>query len=239
MSEMLPPPAPPPSPPPPPSSAPAEASLPWERASAGLGSLLPTIGQFVTSPMTSFSRMSLSVDLVRPIAYYVILVLLGSVVTQLWNAVFFEQLVGILRSVIPPEMAEQAAPFLQRPGVLNIVLNLVITPLVMLVVLFIWTALVHVGLVITGGAGGGFATTLRVICYARTGDVALLVPLFGWIVAFFWRRGLEFVGLSAAHKTDPWKALVAVLLPIVLCCACIALGLFAFGAALASAFKQM
>ena len=240
MSEMLPPTDPPyPPPPPPPPAPPVVDALPWERPSAGLGSIFPTIGQFVTSPLQSYAKMSLAVDLVRPIAYYVLLVLIGAVLAQLWNAIFFDQTLRMLRQMLPPNVAEQLAPWLQRPGALQIVLGLVITPLIMLVVLFIWTALVHAGLVVFGGAAGGFPATLRVVCYARTGDLALAVPFAGNLIAFFWRRILEAIGLSTAHKCDPWKAVVAVILPMLLCCACIAVGAFMFGAALATALKQV
>jgi hypothetical protein len=201
--------------------------------------MLPTIGQFVTSPLAAFSKMSLTVDLVRPIAYYVVLVLVGAAIAQLWNAIFFEQTIRMLRQLLPPEFAERFAPLLQRPSVVQIVLTLIITPLLMLVLLFIWTALVHAGLVILGGAGGGFAATLRVVCYARTSDLAAVVPLAGGLVGFVWRRILEAIGLCTAHKCDPWKGAVAVILPMVVCCACIAVGAFAFGAAIASALKQM
>jgi hypothetical protein len=239
---MLPPPDPPyppPPPPPPPPAPPVEEGLPWERASAGLGSIFATIGRFVTSPIQAFSQMSLAVDLVRPISYYVVLVLIGAAVAQIWNAIFFAQTVEMLRRFLPPEMAQQLAPFLQRPGAVQIVLGLVVVPLIMLIVLFIWTALVHAGLVILGGAGAGFPATLRVVCYARTGDLGLAVPFVGNLVAFVWRRILEAIGLTTAHKCDPWKAVLAIIFPLILCCACIAVGAFAFGAAIAAALKQV
>jgi len=241
VSEMLPPPDPPyPPPPPPPPPPPAvEVGLPWERPSAGLGSIFPTIGRFVTSPIEAFSKMSLTVDLVRPIAYYVVLVLVGQAIQQIWNALFFGQTVEMMRRFLPPEVLKQVEPFLQRPGIVQIVLWLVVLPLVMLVVLFIWTALVHAGLVLLGGAGAGFAATLRVVCYARTGDLAVAVPFVGGLIAFIWKRILEAIGLTTAHKCDPWKAVVAILLPIFLCCACFAVLGFAFGAAFARAMQQV
>jgi hypothetical protein len=47
------------------------------------------MGQFITSPVQAFAKMSLTVDLVRPISYYVVIVLIGQVITQIWNAIFF------------------------------------------------------------------------------------------------------------------------------------------------------
>lgn len=237
MSEMLPPIDPPA--PPPPSVPPPPPALPWEAPNSGLGSIFSTIGKFVTRPLEAYGTMSLTVDLVRPIAYYVALVLIGSVISQLWSLLFFEQVAEFIRRLVPPDMAEQVAAMLQRPGALQIVLGLVVIPLVMLIVLFIWSALVHAGLAIFGGAGAGFAGTLRVICYARTGDVAIAVPFFGSLFAFVWRRILEVIGLATVHKCDAWKAVLAIILPMLLCCGCIVGAVVMFGAALDQALKQV
>lgn len=239
MSEMLPPTDPPyPPPPPPPPAPPVVDALPWERPSAGLGSIFPTMGQFVTSPLQAYGKMSLTVDLVRPIAYYVAMVLIGQIFAQIWNAVFFDQTIAMVQRFLPPELAQQFAPFFQRPGIVQVVLTLIIFPIIFLILLLIWAGLVHMGLVVLGGAASGFAATLRVLCYARTADLGLAVPLVGGLVTFIWRRILEAIGLTTAHKCDPWKAVIAVILPMVFCCLCIVVCAFAFGAAIAAAFKQ-
>ena len=182
--------------------------------------------------------MSLTVDLVRPIAYFVSWALLGACISQLWSFLLFDSFVGIVRSIAGSQF-EKFAPFVQKPGALQLVLGLVITPLVALIVLFVWSALVHLALTLVGGANRGFAATLRVMCYAQTTQVAVLIPGLGGFIAFVWRLVLEIVGLSQAHKTDGWKAMLAVLLPLLLCCACVAVGVLAFGAAVSQALQQM
>ncbi len=211
--------------------------LPWEEPAAGLGSIFPTVVQFVVRPLDAFSRMSLKVDLVRPIAYFVILALVGAVVSQLWSVVLFDTLAGIARQLAGPQF-EKLAPFMHRPGALQLLLGLVVTPLIALIVLFIWSALVHLTLTLLGGAREGFAATLRVMCYAQTTQLAVVLPFLGGLIGFVWRLILEVVGLSQAHKIDPWKAALAIVIPLLLCCLCLIAGIAAFGAAVAQALQQ-
>jgi len=221
---------------PPVSPAPV-AGLPWEEPNAGLGSIFPTALRIIMSPVAAFSQMSLTVDLVRPIAYFVLWALLGACIGQIWNFLFFDSFVGIARTLAGPQF-EKLAPFLQKPGAIQIVVGLVVTPLIALIVLFIWSAIVHLMLTLVGGANRGFAATLRVMCYAQTTQLAVVLPGIGGLIGFVWRLILEIVGLAQAHKTEGWKAAFAVVLPLLLCCVCIVAGAVAFGAALAQAIQQ-
>ena len=217
---------------------PPAAGLPWEEPSAGLGSIVPTVMRFVTRPIEAFAEMSLTVDLVRPLAYFVALALVGACISQLWSFVLFDSYIGVVRALAGSQF-EKLAPFLHKPGALQLVVGLVITPLVALIVLFVWAALVHLMLTLLGGASRGFAATLRVMCYAQTTQLAVVLPGLGGLIGFVWRLILEIVGLSQAHKTEGWKATLAVLLPLLLCCVCIAVGIAAFGAAVGQALQQL
>lgn len=212
--------------------------LPWEAPSAGLGSIFPTAFRIIARPIDAFERMSLSVDLVRPIAYFVAWALIGACIGQLWSYLFFDSYLGLIRSLAGSQF-ERFAPFIHKPGPFQLFLGLVVTPLFALVVLFVWSALVHVMLVLFGGAHRGFAATLRVMCYAETTQIAAVLPGVGGLIALPWRLILEMVGLSLAHKTEGWKAALAILMPLLLCCVCVAAGIAAFGAAVGQALQQL
>lgn len=220
---------------PPTPSAPPTKSLPWEEQNAGFGSLFPTIGQFLAGPVAAYDKMSLTVDLVRPIAYFVLFVLFGAIVSQLWNLVMFDRLAEFARAFLPPQFQQ----FIMRPSGLQIAFGLIISPLVSLIVLFVWSGLLHLTLLLLGGAGRGFATTLRVTCYAATADVAIVLPVLGGLIGFVWRRVLEGIGLCKAHRIEGWKALLAVLIPVSVCCLCVFGAVFAFGAVISQALQQM
>ena len=255
--------------------------LPWEGPSAGLGSIFPTALRFIAAPIEAYTAMSLTVDLVRPIAYFVALALIGACIGQIWSYLLFDTIIKVVRPLLGSQF-EQLSPFIHPPGVFHLsptaashvskhrssfpteprpsdsrnqrslpscccasaaqsflVLGLVVTPLVALIALFIWSALVHLMLVLFGGANRGFATTLRVMCYAQTTQLAVVLPGIGGLIAIVWRLVLEIAGLATAHKTDGWKAALAIILPLFLCCVCVAAGLAAFGAALGQALQNL
>lgn len=222
-------------PPPPPPSPEPPAWLPWEAPNAGLGSLLPTIGGFLVNPIDSFSKMSLTVDLVRPIAYYVIVALIGSIFDLIWGLIFFQSMLGVVRQFLPAESWSQLEPILRAPTVLGFILQLVVAPLVALIVVFVWTAIVHLVLMLIGGDRNGFAATLRTQSYAWTAALAQAIPFVGRLVALVWGLILQIVGLSEAHKIEGWKAAVAVIAPLVACCGCLVAAIVLFGAALVQA----
>lgn len=233
MSEM------PPTDPAPVPVAPAPfAGLPWEAPSAGLGSIFPTALRFITAPIEAFTAMSLTVDLVRPIAYFVAWALIGACIGQIWSYLLFDSIVNVIRPMLGSQF-EQFAPFIHKPGALQLILSLVVTPVFSLIVLFIWSVLVHLTLVLFGGANRGFAATLRVMCYAQTTQVAVVLPGLGGLIAFVWRLILEVAGLATAHKTEGWKAALAIVLPLLLCCVCVGALLAAFGTVLAQAIQQL
>jgi hypothetical protein len=100
--------------------------------------------------------------------------------------------------------------------------------------LFIGSAILHLCLMLVGGANRSFETTFRVVCF--TGGAANLfsmVPICGGFVALIYSIVLECIGLTRAHQTTTGKALMAIFLPLIACCGlCIVLmiALSGFGA---------
>jgi hypothetical protein len=167
--------------------------------------------------------MSLTTDLVRPIAYFIFFVLLGVLLGQMWRYALWSQASSGL-DLIPKEMLA-AAPWLKvllgRPTLLIVLSLMIVAPLLNLITLFIWSGLVHLFLTMFGGAQGGFGATIRVVCYSQTAGIAVAIPLAGGVIQILWGLILQIIGLSQAHRAEIWKAALAVIAPLVLCCGCL------------------
>jgi hypothetical protein len=96
---------------------------------------------------------------------------------------------------------------------------IVLIPVLVIMGMFIWSGILHLCLMIVGGAKKPFETTFRVVCFS-SGSTSLLsmIPICGGWIAGVWNIVLECIGLARSHETDTGKAVLAVLLPMIVCC---------------------
>jgi hypothetical protein len=226
MIEDTPFPTPLPAPPP----APAPGALPWEDPGVGrFEGFFRTIGLFATKPDDAFSRMA-PAGLGRPFVYALIMAWIELAVGMAYWAAAQSpfMLMGF------PELRDAFAEAAIGTGVMVAVgIGLfVLMPALLLIGLAIHACILHLMLLIVGEGRRGLATTARVICYSHTSDVANLVPLCGGLLALVWFAALQVIGISRAHDCSYGKAALAVFLPILLCCSCLAVTLTFVGAAL-------
>ncbi len=232
MADTYPPPPPPitPGAPPPPVPPVTEPPLPWEQPGYPfLEALYETVKLFVTVPTQAFRRMSITADLGRPLLYAILLGWLGIIAGQLYSIA----LRGVTANLLPFASGKDMAI-----GTGVSIALMVLAPIFVLLGIFIWSAIVHLFLMMVGGANSGFGATVRVMSYATTAQLAQVVPLCGGIIGAVWAIVLEIIGLAQAHRTTTGKAAVAVLLPIALCCVCVAIVIALFGAAIMAAVSQ-
>jgi len=94
--------------------------------------------------------------------------------------------------------------------------SFLLTPAILLAMLFVAAGISHALLRILGDGQHGFGTTLRTFCYAYSPAVFGVVPLIGGLVGSVWMVVLLIIGLREAHRTEGWKPAVAILLPFAL-----------------------
>jgi hypothetical protein len=100
-----------------------------------------------------------------------------------------------------------------------LILRLVLTPILIALGLFVWAGLVHICLMLVGGANKTFETTFRALSYAYGAtNLFVIVPCCGWAVALVWGLVADCIGLTRSHETDAGRAVMSVLLPLVVCC---------------------
>jgi hypothetical protein len=118
--------------------------------------------------------------------------------------------------------------FASEMTVAGLVGRLLSAPLVSLVALYLGAGVVHLLLMLFRGAQRGFGATLTAAGYASGLGLLSAVPGCGGLVAMVWSAVVFVIGLGATQRCGTGKAAAAVLLPVVLVCACGA-ALAAFG----------
>jgi hypothetical protein len=99
-----------------------------------------------------------------------------------------------------------------------VVLLFLVVAIPMIVALnFLSAGITHLCLALFKGTSKNYEATYRVICYSYSAWIFALVPCAGGVVAGIWGLVSSIIGLSKVHKTETWRAAVAVLLPIFVC----------------------
>jgi len=195
--------------------------LPWEhRDTRGFfNAFADTLVMVLTKPAVAFTVMRTEGDFGGPLLFAIIGGGIGAVV-----AFFLGLLVNSFGLVRPRHDAMGAMFGMTASGVgfISQLIAVAIAP-------FVWGALVHVALMLLGGAKKTFETTFRVIAFAQ-GSTALLqlVPCCGWFIALVWNIVASSIGIARAHDTDTGRATFAVLLPLIVCCGGGLIIIFAF-----------
>lgn len=208
------------------------AGLPWEhRAQLGFGKAwFDTVSALITRPSEAFTMMRPEGGLTDPLLFGLIGGSAGSIVSLLFQGLF-QSMPGLFGGG-----NDLFDSFGFGPWVV-IAIYAALMPLLVIIGLFVGSAILHLCLMLVGGANRSFETTFRVACFT-TGSANLfsIIPFCGGIIALVYHIVLECIGLTRAHPTTTGKALLAIFLPLIVCCG---LGLLAvillggFGAAAA------
>lgn len=208
--------------PPPPSEGPG---IPWEREQ-NARTLFETLKMVLLEPEKTFSGASTTTGFGPAFIYALILGLAGGIVSAMWNFLTMASARSFLDKI--PEEYRPIAEALTQPSIASIIA----VPFGVVIGVFLGAAIIHVCLLIVGGANGRFEDTLRAYAFAQ-GSVALMqiIPGIGSAIGGIWGLVVSIYAIKALHRTTGGKAALAVLLPIIiaiLCCCCGAI--FAGGA---------
>jgi hypothetical protein len=109
-----------------------------------------------------------------------------------------------------------------------------ILPALILVACFVVAGIVHLLLLLVGGAHQSFETTARVAAYTLGGTAVFdVIPICGGFIGAAWAVVVLIIGLAHAHETGAGRAAAAVLIPVGLCCLCCVAIIVAVAAGLA------
>jgi len=199
------------------SAATSRSGLPWEhRDSLGfVSAFTQTVSMILTRPAESFTIMRTEGGFGDPLLFGVIGGSIGIIIWTLLSAVIHS--LGLAAALSQQNSLDSMLG--ASVGGAMLIVRLIMAPLFIAIALFIWAALVHVFLMMAGGANKPFETSFRALSFAY-GATALfaIVPCCGGLVALVWGLIADCIGIARGHETDISRAVIAVLLPLVICC---------------------
>jgi hypothetical protein len=191
-----------------------ETGLPWEhRQQLGFfKAFFDTVSVLLMKPGEAFVMMKREGGMTDPLLFAMIGGSAGTIASTLFQ-IGLQSIPGIGGS------NNIVAVF----GMGVVVGFLILTPLLMAAGMFIGSAILHLCLMLLGGANKPFEATFRVVCFSCGAAYLLsIIPFCGGYITPIYNIVLECIGISRAHETTMGKAVLAVLLPLIVCCGIIA-----------------
>lgn len=190
----------------------SRSGLPWEhRAALGVvNAFFETLKMVLLQSSAAFSTMKTEGGMGEPILYALIGAGFGALFYFLLTFVF--HIFGTIASDRNPLVVMFGAG-------LGMIFGIVLIPVVLICGIFLGAGLLHLSLMLIGGAKRSFETTFRVVCFAVGSTYPLLiVPVCGGLICGIWAIVAECIGIARAHQIETSRAALAVFLPLVLCC---------------------
>lgn len=198
--------------------------LPWEhRQERGFfNAFIETLTMVLTRPAEAFSVMKREGGFGEPLIYALIGGCVGGIVAFLFSLGF--QSMGLFAD------KNNGLATITGMGIGSAAM-IIVLPLFIVIGLFIGSGIVHLCLMIVGGANQPFETTFRVVAFSQGSAGPLqIIPLCGGLISGVWALVCNCIGLARAHQTDTGRAVLAVFLPLIVCCGGGLLIAFMFGA---------
>ena len=188
----------------------------WERRKE-LGlvrALTETWKEVLFNPKISFARMKTSGGYAAPFLFNLTMLVIYGFFTTVYQLL----LSGVFAAAGSAQNGSGSMGALTAglPPLLNIGAMVVLIPL-LVGFTFVNAGITHLCLSLFKGTSKSYEATYRVICYSYSAWIFALVPCAGGVVAGIWGLVSSIIGLSKVHKTETWRAAVAVLLPIFVC----------------------
>lgn len=184
-------------------------SVPFEdRSLPFLDRYWKTLALSFTNPKQLFSGLQ-DDEFTAPIVYAVVTGTFSGIAGMIWQLVF-TSMGGALGGGFGAGDFAFTAPFM--------VVMMFLLPVMVVIGLFIGSGIYHVCMMIVGVKTRGFGVTLRAVAYGYGPNLLAIVPICGGFIGGIWTLVLTILGGFYGHRTDAWRAVVAYLLPLFLCC---------------------
>jgi len=189
----------------------------WERRKE-LGlvqALTQTWKEVLFNPNVSFLRMKTSGGYAAPFLFNLTMMVIYAFFTTIYQ-VLLSGVFAAAAGAAHNGSSSLNGLSLSLPPLVNFGVMVVLVP-IFVGFTFVNAGITHLCLSLFKGTSRNYEATYRVICYSYSAWIFALVPCAGGLVSSVWGVVSTIIGLSKVHRTEGWRAAVAVLLPVFVC----------------------
>jgi hypothetical protein len=219
----------------------AETGPSWEhRQQLGFGkALFATWKEILFSPAATFQRLKTSGGYASPLLFQAAMTTLLFALTAIYQ-IFWVGLIGAAGMMSDTHRHGMGAPGMGLAGALLTFVIVAIVGIPLAIGMnFVHAGVLHFCLMLMKGTSKSYEATYRVLSYCASGLVFAVIPFVGTSIGGVWSLVCAVIGLREVHKTENWRAIMAVLLPIIVCCVLAILFYGSIFAALMSSARHM
>jgi len=181
-------------------------ATPWERRDelGILRAVSQTFKSVLFSPVNFFKGMPQGEGIGEPFAFGLLTGSLGTMFGLFWQFLLVPDRVLSLSSTLSDRF---------EMNLLFLVI-LVVSPVFIILNMFITGGLIHLCLLIVRGGRSGFEGTFRVIAFSQATQILSLVPFIGSLTSLIWRFIIIVIGLRETHRISYLRVFAAFLFPV-------------------------
>jgi hypothetical protein len=179
---------------------------PWEaRSEYGfVRGAWETFKASVFSPATFFRGLTVNGGLREPLAFGLLMGAIGNMFSLFWPVIL------VSGGLFPFGEAVLS----QLDAALVFLILLVVVPVCVTIGMVIYSAILHVLLLVVRGGKNGFEATFRVVAYSQAVQMWELVPVIGSWIGGVWRLVVQVIGLREIHGVSYSRVIIAFILPL-------------------------
>ena len=179
---------------------------PWEKRSTyGTGqAVLQTVKSVLFSPISFFRRVDVVGGLREPLAFGILVGSIAMMVEVFWQFLLMGESIPLIAEGF---FGPIAVGFL-------FVGTMIFCPLLVALVLLVWSLMAHLCLMVVKGATNGFEATFRVTAYSQAAQLWGLIPFVGGFIGGIWFLVVQIMGLREIHEISYLKVIIALLLAL-------------------------
>lgn len=176
---------------------------PTESEVGFFGAFFRTTRDVLFSPVQFFRKSTAGEGYGFPLIYGLITGMIGMGGSMVWQYILFSE---FLHMGIPKNL----------PYGLHIMTVTLAMPVIVLLLIFVWTVITHTCLILVGGNKMGFQQTFRARAFSYGAKLFGIIPIVGDIIGFVYTIVLFIIGIREGHGTSTARAVLAVFFPFIM-----------------------
>lgn len=195
--------------------------IPWEsRMEIGFWpAIFYTIQSALFSPKKMYGSMSIKDGLMGPLIFGLLIGSIGNMLSFFYDFLF--SMLGFENSFGGAKL------FFNSP--VRYVYLLLLSPVLVIIELFISSFIAHVLLIMVRGNKNNFKATFKVFAYSQAAMIWSIVPFIGSTMGKLWMAVIQIIGLKMVHDISYKRIIIALIIPFVLIVTAFLLLLIFFG----------